>query len=188
MRLFIAIEPPPSLVEYLAELSASLPSRDALRITPPSHLHLTLNFIGETQEGDAITSLLDQVSSLVPPFLISPGGCGVFPERGHPRIIWCSLIPSTSFLCELHTLCEERLTPLGLPPDARPFTPHITLARVRRGMSPKGIKEWVAAHPPPPLSAEIGEISLVNSILGREGARYSRLATFPLRGPSSPPL
>jgi len=182
VRLFIAIEPPPPLLEYLTELSASLPSKDALRVTPATHLHLTLKFLGETQEGDEIISILRELSSEVPPFLVSPGRCGIFPERGQPRIVWCSLIPSSSSLTELNRLCEERLLSLGFPREARPFTPHITLARAKRGVSPRGVKEWIDVQSPSQLSAEIREVSLVRSILGSNGARYSRLATLPLGG------
>ena len=67
----------------------------------------------------------------MPPFNIEASGLGVFPNMKRIQIIWVGLSGELEKLGQLQKRIEESLKPLGFPAEARPFTPHLTLARVR---------------------------------------------------------
>ncbi len=139
MRLFVAIELPPAVIDAAARLVGELREREAhlasqARITwvTPERMHLTVQFIGEAAEtltrgiDDALTAPFD-----LSPFVVAFGGVGLFPAPGRPRVIWAGVRAGGTSLGTLQEQVASRLLPLGVRPDDRPFRPHLTLGRVR---------------------------------------------------------
>ena len=128
MRLFIAIDLPERLKDELAIISFGLPQ--ARRI-PPEQLHLTLRFIGEVDGalfGDIKSGLKSVIGS---PFPLTLNGLGCFPPRRDPQVLWVG-IESAVELLELRKKVDSCLFKLGISPEQRKFSPHITLARTRK--------------------------------------------------------
>ena len=157
----------------------------------PGNIHLTLKFLGDT-DPDRIPGIQNKLTeTLAPfePFQLSLDSAGVFPNVKNPRVLWIGLKDSNETLRTLQTAIENSLESLGFPIEQRPFSPHLTLARIK---SPKGIKspkekqefkdeldavnqEGIDPHP-----FEVGEIHLYESQLTPKGSIYTVLANFKL--------
>jgi 2'-5' RNA ligase len=188
VRAFVAIELPAHVRETLAGLARSLESEniEGLRTVRPEAIHLTLRFLGDVP-ASRIASIEAALRGAVedqPGFSLELSGVGVFPERGAPRVLWAGLAGDLAGLATLHTRVEETLEPLGFPAERRLFHPHLTVARIRdRAPSTDRLRARDALS-----SADIGRtgpmrveaVSLMQSILRREGAEYRRLASIPL--------
>ncbi len=130
VRIFIAIDLPPEIREQVRECQKILSKTNAkLTLVNPSITHITLKFIGEmpTPRIDPIVQALSTLRFTSFPFDVS--GIGANNPRA-PRVIWAN-VKDGGRCADLHRDIEEILTPLDIPRDGRPFTPHATLARVR---------------------------------------------------------
>src|SRR5580765_4567627 len=139
MRLFIAIElDEPARAAIAAEqqrvVRALGDSARSLKVVRADHMHLTLVFIGEVAE-DRAQRIVEAMGRSVPvvPFVMEFGGLGVFPPHGAPRVLWIGVAEGAARATELQAAVADRLAPLGVEKEARPFRPHLTLARWRDG-------------------------------------------------------
>ena len=185
LRLFVACELPDDVRRALGGLQDDLrqliPVR--LRWVRPESVHVTLKFLGEVEETrvDAITSAL---ATAVEPFelrlrLAKLGGFG----GARLRVVWVGLDGDVAPLASLAGRVEGALTPLGFPPERRPFAAHLTLARVPDQASPEERRELaslIERHRFEPLPSMIlTEVHLVRSVLRPGGSVYSRIASYP---------
>lgn len=136
MRLFVALELPGEVREALADLTERLkPLSSAAKWASPEGMHVTLKFIGHAiADGDpeksaAVRSALATVKSSAPVDMIYRG-IGFFPNSRRPSVFWCGIHASPN-LAPLVAEIEKALAPLGIPPEARPYVPHLTLARFK---------------------------------------------------------
>lgn len=130
MRLFTAIDPTPEVHVNLVRLLERLRPAARLRWTRPDNLHLTLKFIGEYPEANL--GALDEALRGVawpPPFDVRIGGLGFFPDERRPRVFWVGISAGPE-LGELATRIDQALVRLGVPAERRPYSPHLTLARI----------------------------------------------------------
>lgn len=176
-RLFIAIPFPAEVVTALTSLQKGLPGA---RWVPAAQMHLTLRFLGDVDETGI--PLLQRSLAMImhPPFPLTVTGCGCFPPRGIPRVIWAGVAPSPPLL-EVARLVEEGVIAAGLPAEGRPFSPHITLARLPSA-APGEVWRYLEEYrgfnlPPFPVS----EFILYASQLTSGGAVHVPVATFPLK-------
>ena len=135
VRCFIAVEvDDPSTLDGIAKAQSSLNSTGAhLKLVERENLHLTLKFLGDVREG-----LLPEVAKAVSetsfrPFRMALRGVGVFPNLRRPRVIWAGITEGVEELTAIFRDLEPRLVDLDFKPESRPFSPHITIARVRSG-------------------------------------------------------
>ena len=174
LRLFVGIELPDTLKQALAKLREAHP---AARWHGPEQLHLTLNFIGQVNEEQArrMAEVLVEVPG--PQFELQVQGVGYFGTAERPRVLWAG-VAETPLLYQLQQRLEARLLPLGLVPDGRSYTPHITLARVRQGMP---LQAFLRRHAQLSLPAfPVDHICLFLSSGGDQGVRYEVLQRFRL--------
>ena len=136
MRLFVAVRVNDSVLNTAAaaarEIQQRLGSRVAARWVSEGNMHLTVRFIGEVEDV-RVDSVL---AALQPPLPIARfdaalGPCGVFPRTGPPRVIWLGLSEGVTSLQAMHDEFDRRLLPCGLDPEDRPFSGHLTLARLK---------------------------------------------------------
>ena len=141
-RLFVALDLPEDIKLSLAPLTRGLGD---VRWLLPEEQHLTLRFIGEVDNGrmEDVVEALTLVDGA--PFELRLGGIGHFPPRGEPRIIWAGVEKSEP-LKRLKRAVDRALDEIGLPAEGRKFTPHITLARLRRPPAPQRLATWLATH------------------------------------------
>lgn len=137
-RIFIAIKAPPVLQQALEEVRASFqPLPIAFRWVLPSHLHATLKFLGDVPEAklDAVFGALTSATAAQPPFVLKARSLGCFPSPTRPRVLWMGLDDPHHGLDNVYQQLEGALADVGFPLEARPFHPHLTLARIRRPTS-----------------------------------------------------
>ncbi|MGI9419926.1 MAG: RNA 2',3'-cyclic phosphodiesterase [Geminicoccaceae bacterium] len=176
-RLFVALDLPDMIKESLASLMRGLGD---VRWMSDDQLHLTLRFIGELDNGRA-NEVADALS-LVPglPFDLSLKGIGHFPPRNEPRVIWTG-IERQPELIALKRRIDHALRQAGLERDTQKFTPHVTLARLRRPPTQAGFATYLMRHslyqsPSFPVSG----FKLYSSWLDGVGADYQVEASYDL--------
>jgi 2'-5' RNA ligase len=101
-------------------------------------MHVTLAFIGhvDAPRADAIRSAL-AAPVACRPFDVAIEGVGAFPERGAPRVVWAGITQGRDRVAALEREVSARLAGVGVPTEARPYHPHVTIGRVRE---PAGLR------------------------------------------------
>lgn len=174
-RLFAALRPPPAMRERLRETMHGLPGA---RWQSDEQLHLTLRFIGDVdrhQQAD-IAAALGRIRST--PLMLGVDGVGAFESKGRANSIWAA-VPTAPDLGRIAKSVDRAIVEVGLPPEARAFRPHITVARLGRdALPPEG---WLAVHAGLAIEpAPFTHLYLYESILGREGSTYVVVERYPL--------
>ncbi len=184
MRLFLAIDLPSEVRAAVRELQErTRRSCPGWRWVRPDGIHLTLRFLGEVlpDEEQRHRETWRRTIAGHPAVRFHVGGLGVFPGGGRPRVLWVG-VRDTSASQELAGLAESlegAARELGFEPEDRPFRAHLTLARADREGRPVAPAPGGAM-----LSSDVSadEVVLFQSELGPGGAKYSRVAAFPLGG------
>jgi 2'-5' RNA ligase len=190
LRLFVAVELAPGVIEALSSFAALLrqaasAAAPAARISwvEPAQLHVTVRFIGEVNEtrADAIAAAL-QPGLLAPAFDMAVAGAGAFPPRGAPRVLWAGIEPAgAQMLAAVEQEVSERLDSCGLEREQHPYRPHVTIARVREaaGLRASALLDNVDA--PDFGVTRVGAITLFQSRTSPRGATYTALCRTSLR-------
>ncbi len=185
LRCFIAVTLPAPLKQSVGEMMRSLGETGAdVKWVPEQNLHLTLKFLGAIGEEkiEEMTGALRKKLSPYRPFYITIGGVGCFPGGRHPRVIWVG-IQEYGPLEDIYREVEGVMKQFGYPPEDRPFSPHLTIGRVRSG---KRLAE-VLKRLDELRAVDIGEfevkgVTFMKSELKPGGAEYSSLAEIQLEG------
>ena len=185
VRVFVAIELSDNARDALARVQDSLcdaPGGRAARWLAASGIHLTLKFLGEVTalSLEPVCHGVQAACERCRPFEIRLAGLGCFPNVRRPRIVWVGVEVPSRELAELQGDIESRLAQLGYPAEDRRFSPHLTIARARRGAS----KAQVAARGSTIANCDVGQVarmtvdavSVMRSDLLPSGAVYTRLA------------
>jgi 2'-5' RNA ligase len=180
-RLFVAIELPASLRSGVRDHVGSL--RDAVPDARASwareeNLHLTLKFFGDTpvSKVEALSQAVERAAAQVAPFSAIVGGCGAFPPRGQPRVLWIGIEDPTGSLMKLYRSLEDECAHAGFRREERSFNPHLTVARLRQ---PHGARRLAEVHQQMgfnPVSLNVRDTCLIRSELRSEGSRYTVIA------------
>ncbi|OYW44388.1 MAG: 2'-5' RNA ligase [Sphingomonadales bacterium 32-68-7] len=178
-RLFVAIRPPEPIRDRLVDTMEGI---DNARWQSDEQLHVTLRFIGEVErpQADDLALALARIDAAA--FALEIAGVGAFQRSRHLRsrahAVWAALKPSDA-LEGLRLKVEQACESAGLARETRRFVPHVTLARIDRSTGPLGtwLMHWgtLAAEP-----WVVREFVLYESHLGRTGAHYEPVATYPL--------
>ena len=181
MRLFVALEIPGeirgALAVFLKELRAIAPQAKWVRA---DNLHVTLKFLGEV-EPSKLAAVKTTLAAIRSPqaVVLDFRGLGFFPNEKRPRVFWASMEASPN-LAPLAADVDQALHKLAFPPEERPFTPHLTLAR----FNPPGLPPHLEAAAQQNQSRGFGslttrEFHLIESKLKPTGAEYTNLQSFP---------
>jgi 2'-5' RNA ligase len=145
VRSFIAAELPKNIKSELDGLQRDFLKKglNYVKWVNPSGIHLTLKFLGNVDINDLskITTAIEEGCKGFHKFSIELTGLGVFPNYRKPRVIWVGLEGQLSTLINLQKQIDDRLESLGFPKEKRPFSPHITLGRIRETASPGDLKD-----------------------------------------------
>jgi RNA 2',3'-cyclic 3'-phosphodiesterase len=174
-RLFTGIEVPPSIAQGLSFLRGGIPGA---RWIDPDNYHITLRFIGDV-DGATARDVMQVLGGIRrPPFEVVLNRLDQFGGR-KPRAIFAGANASPA-LIELQADHERLLQRLGLPPEQRKFSPHVTLARLRDS-SPQQVAEYLSSRGPfrlPPFS--VSRFVLFSSKASTGGGPYVVEAAYPL--------
>lgn len=188
LRTFIAIDLPEHIKNILVELQQIL--KDAsieASWVKPRNMHLTLKFIGDTPNSkiEGITGTLSEISEEFKPFEAKLLDFGVFPNAHSPKIIWVGLDDNFRILPNMAGIIEGKMQKWGFKREHRPFTPHLTLARIRSRVDARLLKEKMDSlkgyFDDKKTSFPISHISLIKSTLTLSGPLYDLLFKTELR-------
>jgi len=190
IRSFIAIELPDEFRLELSQLEARLKSgkQTWVKWVDPHSIHLTLKFLGHIaiDRTDEITKAMEEAAQGIPPFHLEVKDLGVFPNLKRVQVAWVGLSGEVDKLGQLQQRIESNLARLGFAPESRPFTPHLTLARLRNQASLDERQRFGQLIVDTKFEAgtiKVDAISLMRSQLTREGAMYSRISSVRLKKP-----
>jgi len=192
MRIFVALDIDQQVRDrirrFMDEIRSLAPD---VRWVGAESLHLTVKFIGE--QPDASVSKIENALRAIPvkPFQISFRGAGFFPDEKSARVFWIG-IEADSALAELAAQVEQALVPLGIAPEKRAFSPHLTLARAGDGSGAHGkqrgdrpnrrfsaLQAKLTTLPAPEFGTmKAAEFFLYRSQLSSRGAQYTKITRF----------
>ncbi len=181
MRLFTGLDLPAGVIGSLEDLLRILRPAARIHWSPPANLHVTTRFIGEwpDQRLEELRAALGALPAH-PPVPIHIRNLGYFPNPHSPRVFWAG-VDAPPDLAALAAETDAALEPLGLKPEGRPFSPHLTLARIKEKVPLQPLREAVAGLP----SLDFGRFTADRFFLylsrpGAGGSVYTKLAEFPL--------
>ena len=187
IRSFLAFELPADikkvvLTVYSAEMNLPLD----LKWIKPDNVHLTVVFMGNIPEDkiEAVGDAARKVCTGFAPFDVNPGPMGFFGSRRHPRVLWLGLNGEVRGMGYFRDALQKNLKPFGIKVERRPYKPHLTLGRFRKGAHPWPYLDHMMAKYRDiecPTST-MKELVLFKSDLRPGGAVYTKLDAWPLKG------
>jgi 2'-5' RNA ligase len=181
MRLFTGIALPPGVRDNLARVLSELRPLAPLNWSPVENLHITSKFIGEWPEA-RLTELIQTLENLDLPggFEVTISCFGYFPNPHNPRTLFAGVHAGPA-LTELASRIDEALLPLGVARESRPYSPHLTLARIKHE-NIRQLREYIANMTNFDFGTfQVSEFHLYMSKTSSGGSVYTPLATCPLR-------
>lgn len=177
MRAFVALELAEDLRERLAEVGRSVTGNGGGTPVRPAALHLTLRFLGEIGEAEAVrvTAALG-VLAVRPRFVLAARGLGAFPAPRAARVLWAGVGEGADAVRDLAAVVTEvtRFAP-GPGRDENPYVPHLTLARFRAPRDLEKVELFRRSRETEWGACGIERVVLVRSQLSGEGPRYDVL-------------
>jgi len=177
-RLFVAIELPAAarrrLIEHIDRLRSTMPEVRA-SWSREENLHLTLKFLGDipATNVERLSVAASIATTRVEPFDIVVEGCGAFPPRGQPRVLWIGIRDLSGQLALLHQTLEDECAKAGFPREQRSFHPHLTIARIRK---PHDSRYLATMHQELGFEAETvraSELAVIRSELRSQGSLHT---------------
>ncbi|RLB12212.1 MAG: RNA 2',3'-cyclic phosphodiesterase [Deltaproteobacteria bacterium] len=187
IRSFLAFELPGEMRDALSRLSSELrPLLPGARWVRAENIHLTVVFLGQVPESsiEGITGVAKSTCDRYGAFDIGLKGVGVFSGPRNPRVLWVGLQADLERMSNFRNVLQRKLRPFGVREEKRPFRPHLTLCRFKKG-----------SRGGPPLEKildgyqdfsgpfyRLQELILFKSDLTPAGSIYTKLARFSLAG------
>jgi len=185
-RLFISLPISKEIREKCIAIQEGGRKRFAsVRWGDPAQLHLTLVFLGELDfpEYLQVKEVVQDIANNLPPFSLKIARLGAFPEGQPPKLIWVG-VSESPLLMAMQKKYKVGVAALGIPVEARPFQPHVTLGRVQKGGGAADhLSPWMKQEEDVQLGrCEMKEVMLMESELRPEGSLYKSILAAPLRG------
>jgi len=186
-RCFFALRLTGAVIAYLLSIIEELSTHGArVRWTPASNLHLTLRFLGELDDDQ-----LQRARQFAPeanyghPLRVRADGLGAFPSLRAPRVLWAGLSTDPreemERLLALQRATESHARWLGLRPETRPWSPHVTLARIPHPSSGlRRVMDAIATRQCLSACSEVRSVVLMRSKLLPSGASYEVVSSWPI--------
>jgi 2'-5' RNA ligase len=189
IRSFIAVELPEEVRKGLKRIQTelALEKYSFVKSVSPEGIHLTLKFLGNVSPTKIkdIVSVMEQSSQGVAPFSLQITEVGAFPNMRRPRVVWVGIKGELDKLIGWQKRLDDGLVPLRFEKETRPFTPHLTLARLRETASNEDklrFGEIVAgANIEVDYKFTVASLNLMRSQLLPTGAVYTSLAEVQLK-------
>ena len=177
----MAINFPETLRQGLWSATESLRSGTLpVRWVEPEAMHLTLKFLGEVAAGrqDELAGALQRAAASCRAVTATVADFGAFPDPRRPRVLWAGVSPEAGLELLQHQV-EQEFTPLGFPPEGRPFRPHLTLGRAQRGAPAVnfGDLEGLLGRLSFEQTVTVSSVELMRSVPTHSGADYQPVAS-----------
>jgi len=190
IRSFLAFELPSEITDFLSRLSAEMRrSRLDVRWVEATNIHLTVVFLGDIAIKD-IPSIGEAAGSVCKDhqsFQMVLKGMGVFASKRDPRVLWIGLEGGLERMSLFRDDLQRKLAPFGIKTENRPFRPHLTLGRFRKGAKASAELDALLTryHGLSSRPFTLAELVFFRSDLKPGGARYTKLNAWPLVGQGS---
>jgi 2'-5' RNA ligase len=185
VRAFVALRMSDEVEAALAEFVESLrASSSGVRWVRRANLHLTLRFLGDrvaAEQLDRLNHALEEIAGGTAPFVVEVRGTGTFPNFERPQVVWVGLVSGA--LADLAKRVEAAAVQCGFPPERRPFSPHLTIGRVRHRRGWASVRRALTEAAERDFGATPADsMVLYRSVLGPETSTYTELARYTLGG------
>lgn len=189
IRCFVALELDDATHRALAEVQTRLKRErvaNAVRWVAPENIHITLKFLGDvaSDQMPELQSALSEACAGVAPFALTLAGIGAFPNTRRPNVIWVGARGEVAIATTLAEQIEEACEMLGFAREEKSFTPHLTLGRVKRDVSPsdrQAIGKLIEQTQVGELGTiQFAHVSLMQSELRPGGSVYTSLKILKL--------
>lgn len=183
-RLFVSISLPEAARAEVARAAERLrPHADGFRWSASDTYHVTLRFLGdvEMRRASSIADALRHAVRDLAPFSFGLERAGAFPSPRRPRVLWIGGTAGSP-LTRLHEGVATALADVGFDPEGRPFSPHVTIARLRRGVARAESLAGALADVRVAAAVPVRSVALMRSRLGPAGARHEPVAIVGLDG------
>jgi 2'-5' RNA ligase len=180
--MFICIEIPDFIQSRIRALQQQLKGLwGDVAWVKPGNIHLTLKFLGELPAPKLVPvqNVCAQASQNLGAVTFEVSGAGCFPSRKNPRVLWVGVDSVPEKLKRLHAELEQHLQRQGFPREDKPFSPHLTLGRLRSSRHGESLVSWLMESGFAPEKVEAREIILMKSELHPGGSVYTALQRFP---------
>jgi RNA 2',3'-cyclic 3'-phosphodiesterase len=182
-RIFIAIKvnPEGELLRMFSSLKAAFGAEN-IKWVDPANLHLTLEFLGDTEEKRirVLSSMLKDSCAGLGEFDFNLTVTGVFKNFRDPRVLWAG-IQSAERLIQLNNIIAEGLKLDGFKIEERQFKPHLTLGRVKSVRDTDNLKTVLDRYRDNQFQiVHVNEVILFESILFQTGPLYKPIGNYPL--------
>lgn len=182
-RIFIGIkvEPEGTLLRMISSLKAVL-ANEKIKWVDPANIHITLAFLGDIEEEriKAASIVLSNICSDYNRFSFHISGTGLFKSYHNPRIIWAG-IDNADKLSGISEQIIKGLRDTGFHLEERPFSPHITLGRIKFVNDKSLLRETLERYSDTDFqNVDVKEVILFESILRPEGPLYKKSGIFRL--------
>ena len=176
-RAFVAVRPPVIVLDAIAARVDGLVIPDG-KVTPRAQWHVTLQFLGNDVDVDAVTNGLQSVRYDAGELQLS--GAGTLPPERRSKYMVLFVREGLEWIRGLADAVFAALAPLGFAREERAYTPHLTVARLKVPSRLQTECAHFGAEPVEPAFL-ISEFVLYESRLGRGPAEHIPAATFPLQ-------
>jgi 2'-5' RNA ligase len=175
----VDVEPKPNLAKFHHDLMDVGPG---LKPVDLGAVHITLKFLGDTDE-----TLIPQIEAVMrravlglPPFTLGLTNAGSFPHRPPIRVVWVGL-KGAEPLAQMAQMLEDGLAIIGFAKEDRPFSPHLTMARVKDPKASFATEKLVERYKDQDFGEQaVSSIKLKKSVLSRSGPEYTNVLEAPL--------
>ena len=179
IRTFIGLSLPSEVKDALVETGRSLRSErsaHSIRWVKHENMHLTLLFLGDTDQEkvSALSQAVDKGIASIPPFQVTLGAFGCFPNRRRPRVFWVGFSEGADNLKRVNQALIDQVIPLGWQAEKRAYKPHLTLGYARNNVNMPPLQTDL---PVKKISWEVTHCHLFRSRLTAAGPIYSQLHT-----------
>lgn len=189
IRTFIAVDLPQPVLDTIEKESFRLQkilSKDLIRWVSIENIHLTLKFLGNTPTThiDFLKQILLRVADSYAAFDLQIQSIGSFPSLKLARVIWLGILTSAA-LTSLQKEVDGAVTKLGYEKEARAFSAHLTLGRVKQNIQSSDLQKIRSALETFQLGkiplAKVDSLHLYQSDLHANGSLYTKLFSVMLK-------
>lgn len=179
-RIFVAVEisehARAKVARYISDLKSEF-SDVKVGWDKPEKLHLTLKFLGDTDEVqlEKLKEICAVISSEITNFKLQITKTGVFPSPRNARILWLGVEGDVEELQNIHSNLETECEKLGFKKEKRDYKPHLTIGRIREPQKAKDLALTHLENEFEPVELEVSELVIIESKLQPSGSIYSKV-------------
>lgn len=183
IRTFIAVPLSPILLAELKKVIEHLRSfSKGVNWVKPESIHLTLKFLGHLTQDEVskVYEGMEKIFQSAPSaFTLTASGLGAFPSLRRPRVLWVGIAGrGLENVLSLQKVIETELSQRGFPQEERPFSPHLTLARIKFADHLNELMHAFTSYQFPEVEFPVENVQVMRSDLRPHGAVYSIQKNF----------